>query len=82
MAVLTKDASRAAVRKPVTVTVVEVAGSREPRSQSSVPPVMESRMTQKPLVVETDVYVNDDGGASTRRTAPALAGPTFCTSIV
>lgn len=82
MAVLTNDASSAAVRKPVTVTVVEVAGSREPRSQSRAPPVMESRMTQKPLVVETDVYVNDDGGVSTRRTAPALAEPAFCTTIV
>ena len=55
MAVLTTDASRAAVRKPETVTVVEAAGSREPRSHSRVPPVMEPRMTQKPLVVETDV---------------------------
>ena len=82
MAVLTRAASSVAVRKPVTVTVVEVAGSREPRSQSRVPPVMESRMTQKPLVVETDVYVNDDGGVSTRRTAPALAEPAFCTTIV
>ena len=42
----------------------------------------EAERTQKPVVVETDVYVNDEGGVSTRRTAPALAEPTFCTSIV
>ena len=43
------------VMKPVTVIVASSAGVRRPRVQSSVPPVLESRMMQEPWVVETDV---------------------------
>ena len=55
MAVFVRVASSVVVRSPVMVTVAEPPASRAPRSQSTVPPVMEPTMMQTPLVVETDV---------------------------
>ncbi len=54
VAVLSTLISLVVLMKPFTITVVEAPGPREPSSQSSVPPAIESRMMQKPLVVETE----------------------------
>jgi hypothetical protein len=54
---------------------------KEPRSQSSVPPVVEPTMAQLPRLVEKPTYVKLAGGVSTSRTPFAPADPIFRTSI-
>jgi hypothetical protein len=48
VAVLETVISKVLVMKPVTLMVASSVGVRRPRSQSRVPPVLESRMMQKP----------------------------------
>jgi hypothetical protein len=54
----------------------------EPRSQSSVPPVIEPTIVHVPRVVEKPVYVKLLGGVSIMRTVLAVAEPTLRTSMV
>jgi len=76
--------SIALVRKPVIVIVAKAAGPvpREPRSHSSVPPVIPPTMTQLPWVVVKPTWVKVAGGASVKLMKSAPAEPMFLTSIV
>ncbi len=66
------------------VMVATAAGPvpNEPRSQSSVPPVVGPTMTQVPLVVVKPTKVKVDGGVSVSLTKSAPKEPTLRTSIV
>ena len=79
VAVLETVISKVLAMTPVILMVASSLGARRPRVQSSLPPVLESRMMQKPWVVEAEVYVKEEGGSSKRRTGSALAEPMFCT---
>ena len=54
----------------------------EPRSQSSVPPVVEPTITHEPRSVANPMYVKFEGGVSIIRTNCAPTAPTFRTSMV
>jgi len=54
----------------------------EPRSQSSVPPVIEPTITHDPRSVVNPTYVKFEGGVSIMRTNCAPTAPTFRTSMV
>ncbi len=79
VAVLETVISKVVVMKPVTVIVASSAGVRRPSVQSSGPPVLESRMMHEPWVVDTEVYVKEEGTSSMRPTGSALAEPMFWT---
>ena len=84
VAVFVTVSSMALVRKPVIVIVANAAGPvpREPRSHSSVPPVVPPTIAQLPWVVVNPTCVKFAGGVSVRLMKSAPAEPMFLTSMV
>ncbi len=74
----------ALVRKPVSVIVAKAAGPvpSEPRSHSSVPPVVGPTMAQLPWDVVKPTCVKVAGGVSTKLMKSAPREPMFRTSMV
>ena len=84
VAVFVTTSSMALVRNPVMVMVAKAAGPvpSEPRSHSSVPPVVPPTMAQLPWVVVKPTCVKVAGTASVKPMKSAPSEPMVRTSMV